>query len=202
MRSRVFWLRQLHRWHWISAAICLSGMLLFAATGMTLNHAAWIKAEPTVMERRASLPESLRNRLTADASPNNAPLPSEIAEWIDQNLPVQIGSRAAEWSDDEVYVALPRPGGDAWLSIERKTGAVMYERTNRGAISYLNDLHKGRNTGVVWMAFLDLFAASCIVFSVTGFFLLKFNSAARPATWPMVGLGVIVPVLLALFFIH
>jgi hypothetical protein len=38
--GRSFWLKHLHRWHWISAAACLVGMLLFAATGITLNHAA------------------------------------------------------------------------------------------------------------------------------------------------------------------
>jgi hypothetical protein len=32
--SRAFWLRQMRQWHWISAAICLIGMLLFAATGI------------------------------------------------------------------------------------------------------------------------------------------------------------------------
>ena len=36
---RAFWLRQLHSWHWISAALSLAGMLLFAVTGLTLNHA-------------------------------------------------------------------------------------------------------------------------------------------------------------------
>jgi uncharacterized protein len=36
---RSFWLRQLTQWHWISAAISLIGMILFAATGITLNHA-------------------------------------------------------------------------------------------------------------------------------------------------------------------
>jgi len=43
---------------------------------------------------------------------------------------------------------MPRPGGDAWLSIETDSGVLLYERTERGWISYLNDLHKGRNTGI------------------------------------------------------
>src|SRR5690606_16470761 len=49
--NRAFWLRQLHQWHWISSAICLVGMLLFAVTGVTLNHAAEIEARPRVSER-------------------------------------------------------------------------------------------------------------------------------------------------------
>ena len=42
-----------------------------------------------------------------------------------------------------------RPGGDAWLRIGAG-GAAEYEITSRGAISWLNDLHKGRNTGAAW----------------------------------------------------
>jgi hypothetical protein len=47
-RRRSFWLKHLHRWHWISAALSLVGMILFAATGITLNHAGEIEATPRV----------------------------------------------------------------------------------------------------------------------------------------------------------
>ena len=43
-QRRGYWLRTLHQWHRISAAVCLIGMLLFAVTGITLNHAAQIEA--------------------------------------------------------------------------------------------------------------------------------------------------------------
>ena len=32
-QRRGYWLRTLHQWHWISAAVCLVGMLLFSVTG-------------------------------------------------------------------------------------------------------------------------------------------------------------------------
>ncbi|EHN76798.1 PepSY-associated TM helix family, partial [Streptomyces coelicoflavus ZG0656] len=47
--ARSFWLKQLHSWHWISAAVSLVGMILFAVTGITLNHAASIPAEPVTV---------------------------------------------------------------------------------------------------------------------------------------------------------
>ncbi|MBL8445053.1 MAG: PepSY-associated TM helix domain-containing protein, partial [Zoogloeaceae bacterium] len=43
-KRRAVWLRTLHQWHWISSAICLFGMFLFAVTGITLNHAGAIEA--------------------------------------------------------------------------------------------------------------------------------------------------------------
>jgi hypothetical protein len=177
-------------------------MLLFAATGITLNHAALIKAHAVVTERRAVLPEPLRRRLAETPIVSPAPLPSQVAGWLAETLALRIERRPAEWSDEEIYVSLPRPGGDAWLSIERESGQVVYESTDRGWISYLNDLHKGRNAGTVWTYFLDAFATACIVFCITGFFLLKLNAGARSATWPLMGLGVLIPLLLAIVFVH
>ncbi|RZA23483.1 MAG: hypothetical protein EOP02_14865, partial [Proteobacteria bacterium] len=54
-QRRGFWLRTLHQWHWISSAVCLIGMLLFSATGITLNHASKIEAKPQVDNRVAQL---------------------------------------------------------------------------------------------------------------------------------------------------
>jgi hypothetical protein len=47
-----------------------------------------------------------------------------------------------------------------------------------------------------------VFAFAALVFAVTGLFLLKMHATHRPATWPMVGLGLVLPLLLALLFIH
>ena len=113
-----------------------------------------------------------------------------------------MGARQAEWSEDEVYLSLPGPGSDAWLSIDKATGAVEYEHTDRGWVSYLNDLHKGRNTGPAWRWFIDLFAVACLVFCITGLLLLQLHAGQRRLTWPMVGFGLLLPVLIALLLIH
>lgn len=200
-QRRGFWLRTLHQWHWISSAVCLVGMLVFAITGITLNHSSSIEATPETLALKATLPEPLRNALPAK-SEGEAPLPAPVAEWLNRELPVSIGVQKAEWSADEVYLSLPRPGGDAWLSIDRASGVVEYERTTRGWIAYFNDLHKGRNTGAAWRWFIDVLAVACLVFCITGLFLLQMHARQRSMTWPYVGLGLVLPVLLALIFIH
>lgn len=201
-KRRNYWLRQMQRWHWISAAVCLSAMLLFSITGITLNHAGQISATPHVTTQSAKLPAPLLAQITRKTDAQKAPLPPAVADWIKSTIGVKDEGREAEWSEDEVYLSLPRPGGDAWLSIERDTGFVHYELTKRGVISYLNDLHKGRNTGPIWSAFIDVFAGACILFAGTGLFLLKMNSGRRPSTWPVVAAGVIVPIVLLLLFVH
>lgn len=199
---RAWWLKQLHSWHWISAAVSLIGMLLFAITGITLNHAASITATPDVTEASASLPAPLLAQLEADPADEHAPLPAPVAAHLAKAVKLDPAGRAAEWSEDEVYIGMPGPGRDAWISIDRATGDVMSEITDRGWISYLNDLHKGRNTGDAWFWFIDVFAVACVVFTITGLFLLQLHAKHRPSTWPIVGLGLVIPVALALFFIH
>ncbi len=202
-RQRAWWLKTLHQWHWISAALCLVGMLLFAITGITLNHAAQIEARPTVTQRSAQLPAALLAELAGTpAEARQAALPPPVRQWLAQALQVDLDGREAEWSADEVYLPLPRPGGDAWLRIARHDGATEYELTERGWVSYLNDLHKGRHAGAAWSLFIDLFAGACLVFAATGLFILKLHAAQRPTTWPVVALGLVLPLLLAILFIH
>ena len=203
-RRRSYWLKTLHEWHWVSSAMCLIGMLLFAVTGFTLNHAGQIEAKPKVVSQQASVPDALLAAIKAAPRPakDRGPLPAALLDWARTQWSVDAAGREAEWSADEIYVSLPRPGGDAWLRVNLADGEAEYERTDRGWISYLNDLHKGRNTGAAWSWFIDIFAAACLVFTVTGLFILKMHAGNRPFTWPMVGMGLVIPVVLALLFIH
>lgn len=201
-RRKSFWLKQLHTWHWMSSAISLIGLLLFAITGFTLNHAADIEAAPVVSQQAAEIPPALLRHLTsAPLADAKGPLPKPVAQWVEDHFPVR-ASGTAEWSADEVYLAAPRPGGDAWVAIDLASGAVSSEITDRGWISYLNDLHKGRNSGAEWSLFIDIFAGACLIFALTGLFLLQLHSAKRRSTWPLVGAGVVIPAVLAILFIH
>jgi hypothetical protein len=200
-KFRAWWMKQLISWHWISAAVSLAGMLLFAATGITLNHASSITAKPHIVDGHTSLPPHLLHLLRI-APAGDAPLPDAVADYLTPRLHLDARGRSAEWSDDEVYVAMPGPGRDAWITITRATGTVSSEITDRGWISYLNDLHKGRNTGAVWFWFIDVFAAACVLFSLTGLLLLQLHARRRPLTWPIVILGIALPAVLAIIFIH
>lgn len=195
------YLGSVRQWHWISSAICLIGMLLFSVTGITLNHASQIKAKPEITTLEADVPSQLLEQLDMLAD-EKAPLPEVLVDWLADTHKISVADQLAEWSEDEIYVSLPRPGGDAWLSIDLTEGALTYELTDRGWISYFNDLHKGRNTGVAWSWFIDVFAVFCIIFCITGLLLLQRYASGRPATWPLVGLGLVLPWVLILLFIH
>ncbi|MCA9134334.1 MAG: PepSY-associated TM helix domain-containing protein [Planctomycetales bacterium] len=199
---RALWLRLLIQSHWMSSAISLVGMVLFALTGITLNHAAQIETEPVVVSQTAELPASLRQRLREGQHSGTGPFPPDVSRWLDEQFGRSIGNRSAEWSDEEVYLSLAGPGVDAWLAVDRSSGVVDFESTSRGWIAYFNDLHKGRHTGPAWSWFLDIFAVAALVFCLSGLLLLYERAARRRWTWPLVGLGLIGPWILILLLAH
>lgn len=201
--AKAFWAKQLHQWHWISSAICLIAMILFSVTGITLNHAADISAKPETVSLKKPVPAALLQQLAATPADARSTLPLLLRDWLREAFKLRMSSaQAVEWRDGEIYLSLPRPGGDAWVNVNLEDAEAEYQLTDRGWISTLNDLHKGRNTGAVWSWFIDIFAVATLLFCITGLLLLQLHSKRRPSTWPIVIGGFFVPLLLAIFFLH
>ena len=193
--------RTMHSWHWISAAICLAALLLFSITGVTLNHAASIGAAPQVTTGNAQMPPGLLSELAGERSTADA-VPTGTADWVEALFDIDARAASIEWSEEELYLSAPGPGRDAWVSIDRATGAAKFEATDRGWIAYFNDLHKGRNTGIAWVIFIDVVAAACVFFALTGLVLLWIQARQRTSTWPLVGGGAAILVVLMIFLAH
>lgn len=200
-RRRMQLYRTMHLWHWISAAVCFAALALFTVTGITLNHANVIGADPTVTSGEAQIPPGLRGGLETSAPESGAP-PADIAVWAEDEFGIDLGNATVEWSEDELYLSAPGPGRDAWVSIDRASGAAKFEATERGWIAYFNDLHKGRNTGIVWTIFIDVVAIAILFFSLTGLVLLWIQARQRTSTWPLLGGGIAIVVALMIFFAH
>lgn len=198
-RQRMALHRQMQQWHWISAALCLAALLLFSITGVTLNHAGSIGAEPKVTNRHETLPGELLRGLPAAEGET---VPAQLGRWIESTFGLDVAGRNGEWSEGELYISAPGPGRDAWVSIDLASGAAEFEQTSRGWLAWLNDLHKGRHTGAVWRLFIDVVAIACVVFALTGLALLMLAARQRRGTWPTVGAGVGLLVLLMIFFAH
>jgi hypothetical protein len=192
--------RTMHLWHWISAAACFAALILFTVTGITLNHASAIGATPRVASGGAQAPAPVIAAVAPGV--NEAGIPAAVTRWIDQQFGVELGHATAEWSEEELYVSAPGPGRDAWVSIDRASGAAKFETTDRGWVAYFNDLHKGRNTGLAWMIFIDVVAAACLFFALTGLVLLVIQARQRRSTWPLVTGGVGLVIALMIFFAH
>jgi len=196
-----FSLGSARQWHWISAAICMVGMLMFAITGITLNHAADIDAVPQLTNIEKTVPD---DQLASLDSLEEGPvmLPRSLRNWLSDNGIAPPSDKEGEWDGVELYVSWPGPGQDHWLSIDVEMGELVYEGTDRGWIAYFNDLHKGRNTGGVWSWFIDIFSAVVIIFTITGLQLLLKQAPHKASTWPVTALGLLIPVFIMLVFIH
>ena len=193
--------RTTHLWHWISAAVCFAALALFTVTGITLNHANSIGAQPVVTSGRAKLPQPQLAELMkqGDAVEPDATI---LIDWAEKAFDLSLRGATAEWSDEELYLSAPGPGRDAWVSIDRASGAAKYETTDRGWVAYFNDLHKGRNTGVWWTIFIDVIAAAVLFFSLTGLVLLWLQAGQRTSTWPLVGGGIAIVAVFMILFVH
>ena len=64
----------------MSAALSLVGILVFAATGLTLNNAGWIDAQPDITNRTLTVPPALLATLTPPAQEPKAPLPAAMSK--------------------------------------------------------------------------------------------------------------------------
>jgi len=190
------------QWHWISAAICSIGMLFFSWTGITLNHAGDIPANSDITTIEANLSESILQHWRS-LDENGHILPENVRQYLKSKYDLYIPATiAGELNDGEFYLAMPKPGVDAWLSVDLESGELIYERTDRGWISFFNDLHKGRYTNEAWRWFIDIFAVICIIFCLSGLWLLYKQSTFRLSTWPIISLGVLLPLIIILTSLH
>ena len=190
------------QWHWISAAICVVGMLFFSWTGITLNHAADIPANSDITTIEEAIPEKLLAQWQSTDKTEDT-LPKNLRQHLSAVYDLDISARAiGELNDGEFYLAMPNPGVDACLAIDIESGELIYEKTDRGWISFFNDLHKGRYTNTAWVWFIDAFAVCSIIFCLSGLWLLYKQAPFRLSTWPIVALGVLLPLVIILTSLH
>lgn len=198
--TRAFWSRQLRQWHWISSAVCLVLMLMFAVTGVTLNHADLFESRSEPVVRETHLPDALGERLSHLAP--KAVVPDAVAAEIRRLTGADVTTQPVDNQYGEIVFDLAAPGKDRVLTIDLNAGSMTYEVTDRGAVALFNDLHKGRHSGSAWKLLIDASAAFFIVFALTGFGLLWLHARTRVSTWPLTALGLIVPIVVFLLLAH
>lgn len=167
--------RRLPRWirwlHIYGSMLGLAATLLFAVTGLTLNHADWFeRAEPFVRTFDGTLPKEL------------------LASTVDK-LAVAERLRAAHRlrgtvsdfavDDAQCLVVWKGPGYAADATIERADGRYRVEETKKGWMAVFDDLHKGRDCGPAWSWVIDVSAVVLAFLSVTGLWLLLYLKKRR-----------------------
>jgi uncharacterized protein len=177
----------LFRWLHIYLSMLSFGLVFFfALTGLTLNHAdkfgdqthtkqdsgklepGWVKTPDTTKIARLDIVEYFRNKYGIRAALSDFRI-----------------------DDSQIGVSFKGPGFAADAFINRVDGAYQLTRTSAGFVGLINDLHKGRDTGPVWSALIDVAAILLTLVSLTGIVLLLYLKKKRLSGLLVVALGLL-----------
>ena len=103
--------------------------------------------------------------------------------------------------DQECLVTFKGPGYAADAFIDRESGHYNLTQTFHGFIAVINDLHKGRDTGVVWSVVIDLSAVLMTIIALTGLVLLFYLKLRRKPGLVVSLVGAAVVVGICLYFV-
>jgi hypothetical protein len=155
-------------------------VLLFAITGLTLNHQDFGWGKPKIATSQIVLPKSLIEH------PNS----SEIGQHLQKAL--GIGSAVTDYHEDpdQIQVTFAAPGHRTLATIDRSSGAAEIEAETRGWLGRLDDLHKGFDSGPAWYWIIDITAVLLSISALTGMATLLSLRARRRSGFVVGALGV------------
>jgi len=150
---------------YVSMALFLF-MLFFAFTGITLNHPQWFDNNTNSSNFVESpIPDYLLPSRPLDTNWQQA-----SGHWLKSQWGIAFNQ--IEFGEDEVIVVHKGPGTYQNITLDLFDNIAIVETQNYGVIAVLNDLHKGRNSGLAWRLILDISSILIILFSLTGAYLL------------------------------
>ena len=162
---------------WLHIYVSMTSFVIvffFAVTGWTLNH-------PNRFSGREQLRKATGTLDTRWTAGNAEAAKNDITDAIRRGAAIHGAVTDYRVDDDEVSVTFKGPGYSADAVIERKTGKYEVTESRLGLIAVLNDLHKGRDSGAVWKAVIDVSAGLLTFISLTGLILIYYIHKHRLA---------------------
>jgi len=183
--------------HWgllVHIYISMAGFtlaLLFAVTGLTLNHQDFGWSEPRVVTSSITIDENLVS------NPDQAALEKFIREKLG------IRSPATDYHEDpdEIQITFAAPGKRTVVTINRADGSGTLEKEQRGFLATLDDLHKGSDAGNVWYWTIDIAALLLVVSSLTGMVTLLALRARRRGGFIVGALGILMVIMIYVIWV-
>lgn len=176
---------KLFRWlHIYLSMISFAVIFFFAVTGLTLNHAEWFDGHEQTTNDSGTLPAGIAHA--------NPPDKLAIVEYFRNTHKIHGAVTDFRIDDSQIEVDFKGPGYTADGVIDPATGHYDILETRNGAIAVLNDLHKGRDTGPVWSAVVDVSAILLTLVSLTGLVLIWFVYKRRTSGLILAAIAAIV----------
>jgi hypothetical protein len=172
-------LRLLHIYASMAVVVAL---LFYAVTGITLNHPEWQStAGQQSQSLQLQLPAELQALNFGEDQLQNAAAAAQIADWLRATQQVKGAVFNFNYDGEAQLLELDfkRPAGFSNAEIALTTGTVQFNSEYAGVLALLNDLHKGRYAGTSWRWFSDAIAIACVLFAMSGFYLLWRQNSRR-----------------------
>ncbi len=168
-QSSAAWFRWIHIY---VSMLSFAALFFFAATGITLNHPTWLGAGEQVLVDATG---TLAMELAASADVDRL----QVAESLREAHGLK--GRVTEFQIDEYecMVVFKGPGYSADVFIDRESGKYTMTESTTNLVAVLNDLHKGRDSGLGWAWVIDISAVVMMVMSLSGFGLLFYLKKRR-----------------------
>jgi len=150
---------------WLSAFAFLT-LLFFSVTGLLLNHPEWFEPAKTEQTTQLILPESILKSIKQQENPSDT-----ILNYVRQQQNVVGRYQSSEVMDNEVMIRLESPAGATDIWVMADTGETEITQKPASTVSMLNDLHRGKNSGLAWSWLIDISAIIVIALSLVGYIL-------------------------------
>jgi hypothetical protein len=164
-------------------------VLFFAVTGLTLNHLDWFPEKETLEEVDGKL-----NPTWVNGTDTTLVKKMEIVELFRAKYGVNGLLNDFRIDETEVSVSFQGPGYTADVFIDRTKGTFHLTERSLGFVAWINDLHKGRDTGQGWKWVIDFSAIFMSLISLTGIILLLYLKKKRlnGIIWLVAGVALVV----------
>ncbi|HEX4997316.1 MAG TPA: PepSY-associated TM helix domain-containing protein [Terriglobia bacterium] len=172
--------------HWallIHIYVSMAGFaltLLFAVTGLTLNHQDFGWSEPLLSSSEMDIPPPLLEHPSSEA----------VARHVQDTLGISSPLTDYHEDPDQIQATFAAPGKRTVVTIDRAAAKGEVEQEARGMLGVLDDLHKGFDSGRAWYWTIDIAAVLLAVSALTGMVTLISLRARRATGFIFGGLGV------------
>ena len=150
---------------WLSAFAFIT-LLFFSVTGLLLNHPEWFEPAKTEETTKLTLPASVLKSIEQQENPSDT-----ILNYVRQQQNLVGRYQSSEVMDNEVMIRLESPAGATDIFVTTDTGETEITQKPASTVSMLNDLHRGKNSGLAWSWLIDISAIIYIVLSLVGYIL-------------------------------
>ena len=113
----------------------------------------------------------------------------EIVEFLHRAHNIKTAVNDFRIDESQCTVSFKGPGYSADGFINRETGEYELTENRMGFVAVINDLHKGRDTGVAWSWLIDISAVFMTFVSLTGMALIFFLKRRRVSGLIMTVIG-------------